>query len=219
MASRTGTQILLKDRWIPEILAAKRRLWTPKTPLGQVIREALQYLPPELAADLIDRASSVLVLQSSLRAIHIDRSSYGLPVEWDYGEVAHHVVTTAGVNYLVDAWQNIVELENLKYHGVGTGTNAEAVGDTALQTESTTILNPDNTRATGTTTEGASANIFRTVGTPTFDGAGAITEHGIFSTAATGTGVLWDRSVFAAINVASGDSIQFTMDLTCTAGG
>lgn len=136
----------------------------------------------------------------------------------DFGVVSSRVVTTAGVGFLVDAWQNLTELENLKYHGVGTGTNAEASGDTTLQTESTTALNPDSTRATGSTTEGASANIFRTVGTVTFDAGAAITEHGIFSQAATGGGTLWDRSVFSAINVISGDSIQFTYDMTATAG-
>jgi hypothetical protein len=31
--------------------------------------------------------------------------------------------------------------------------------------------------------------------------------------------VLWDHKVFSAINVVSGDSIQFTYDLTCTSGG
>src|SRR5574341_485131 len=98
-------------------------------------------------------------------------------------------------------------------------TTAEASGDTALVTERTPILNPDSTRATGSLTEGASANIFRTVGTVSFDGAGAITEHGIFSQAATGGGTLWDRSVFSAINVVSGGSIQFTYDMTASAGG
>ena len=136
----------------------------------------------------------------------------------DLGLISNRVVTTAGVNFIVDAFQNSVELEILKYHGVGTGTNAEASGDTALQTESTTALNPDSTRATGSLTEGASANIYRTVGTVTFDASAAITEHGIFSQAATGGGTLLDRSVFSAINVISGDSIQFTYDLTLTAG-
>jgi len=136
----------------------------------------------------------------------------------DLGLVSLRVVTTAGVGFIVDAWQNILELEIMKYHGVGTGTNAEASGDTALQTESTTVLNPDSTRATGSLTEGASANIFRSVGTLTFDGSAAITEHGLFSQAATGGGTLFDRSVFSAINVASGDSIQFTYDATFTAG-
>jgi len=136
----------------------------------------------------------------------------------DLGVISLRVVTTAGVGFIVDAFQNSVELENMKYHGVGTGTTAEASGDTALVTESTTVLDPDSTRATGTTTEGASANIYRTVGTVLFDGSAAITEHGVFSQAATGGGVLLDRSVFAAINVASGDSIQFTYELTFTAG-
>lgn len=140
----------------------------------------------------------------------------GEPVE--LGLASLRVVTTAGVGFIVDAFQNLTELENLKYHGCGTGTTAEASSDTALVTESTTALNPDSTRATGSLTEGASANIFRTVGTATFDASAAITEHGIFSQAATGGGTLLDRSVFSAVNVVSGDSIQFTYDLTLTAG-
>lgn len=139
--------------------------------------------------------------------------------EWiNYGVLSYRVVTNNGVGYIVDAFQNSVELENMKYHGVGTGNTAEAAADSALVTESTTALNPDSTRGTGTTTESAS-NAYQTVGTVTFDGSAAIVEHGIFSQAATGGGVLLDRSVFSAINVASGDSIQFTYTLTFTAGG
>ncbi|HEX6293356.1 MAG TPA: hypothetical protein VFZ66_29515 [Herpetosiphonaceae bacterium] len=136
-----------------------------------------------------------------------------------YGTLGYRVVTTAGVGYLVDAFQNATELENLKYHGVGTGSTAEASGDTALVTESTTALNPDSTRATGSTTEGASANIYRTVGTLTADAQIVAREHGIFSQAATGGGTLLDRTVFAAITLESGDSLQTTYDLTCSAGG
>lgn len=136
----------------------------------------------------------------------------------DLGVVSLRVVTTAGVNFIVDAFQNTKEVENLKYHGAGTTNTAEAVGDTALAAECTTVLNPDSTRATGSTTEGAGANIYRTVGTLTFDGSAAVVEHGIFDQAATGGGTLLDRSVFATINVANLDSIQFTYDLTFTAG-
>lgn len=136
----------------------------------------------------------------------------------ELGLISMRVVTNNGVGFIVDAFQNLTELENMKYHGVGTGVAAEAAGDSALGTESTTALNPDNTRATGSTTESA-ANIYRTVGTPAFDASEAITEHGIFSQAATGGGTLLDRSVFSAINVVSGDSIQFTYDLTLSAGG
>jgi hypothetical protein len=45
------------------------------------------------------------------------------------------------------------------------------------------------------------------------------TEHGILSQAATGGGVLLDRSVFVAINLGNGDGPQTTYRLTVTAGG
>lgn len=141
------------------------------------------------------------------------------------GEIEHlgllstKVITDAGVAFLVDDWDaNGQDISTMNFHGCGTGAVAEAAGDTALGAESTTILNPDSTRATGTRSQPA-ANQYRTVGTLTFDGSGAITEHGILSQAATGGGSLWDRSVFAAINVASGDSIQFTYTCTVSSGG
>jgi hypothetical protein len=135
------------------------------------------------------------------------------------GLIATKLVTDAGVAFLVDDWDaNGQDLTNLNYHGCGTGTTAEAQGDTALVTESTTALNPDSTRAGGTRSQPA-ANQYRTIGTLTFDATAAVTEHGIFSQAATGGGTLWDRSVFSAINVASGDSIQFTYTCTVSAGG
>jgi hypothetical protein len=127
----------------------------------------------------------------------------------DYGLVSTRVVTTAGVNYLVDAFQGTTEPENFKYHAMGTGNTAEAVGDTALVTEV-------ESRVTGTQTEGASANIYRTVATITATAGRAITEHGIFSASSAGT--LLDRSVFSVINLSTSDSIQFTYDLTLPAG-
>lgn len=125
------------------------------------------------------------------------------------GLVSTKVVTTAGVGYIVDAFQNSVELENMKFHASGTGGTAEAVGDTALVTEV-------ETRATGTTAEGASANIYQTVGTVAYTATRAIVEHGVLS--ASSGGVLLDRSVFTAINVVNGDSIEFTYELTLPAG-
>jgi len=135
------------------------------------------------------------------------------------GLLSTKVITDAGVAFLVDDWDaNGQDISTMNFHGCGTGTNAEAVGDTALQTESTTALNPDSTRATGTRSQPA-ANQYRTIGTLTFDATAAITEHGILSQSATGGGTLWDRSVFSAINVASGDSIQFTYTCTVSSGG
>lgn len=163
---------------------------------------------------LANRLLGIGVLTSKLEAVLVTHNGQ----KHDLGVLSYRVVTNNGVGFIVDAWENLVELENMKYHGVGTGATAEAATDSALVTESTTVLNPDSTRATGTTTESAQ-NAFQTVGTVTFDGAAAITEHGLFSQAATGGGVLFDRSVFAAINVVSGDSIQFTYTVTFTAGG
>lgn len=137
----------------------------------------------------------------------------------NFGIGSTRVVTTVGVGFVVDAFQNIVELEIMKFHGLGTGGTAEAAGDTALVTELTTEYNPNSTRATGSTTEGASANIYRTIGTNTVDASAAVTEHGIFSQAATGGGVLFDRSLFSVINLANGDSLQTTYDATFSAGG
>jgi hypothetical protein len=139
--------------------------------------------------------------------------------EWiDYGVVSRRVVTDAGVAFLVDDWDdNTTDLTTFNYHGCGTGTTAENANQTALVTESTTILNPDSTRATGTKSQPA-ANQLRSTGAVTFDGSGAITEHGILSQAATGGGTLWDRSVFSAINVASGDSISFQYTCTINSG-
>lgn len=161
------------------------------------------------------RALNLSNFYGSLYLTHIKADGETL----EYGLASMRVVTTAGVNFIVDAFQNTTEVETLKYHGIGTGGTAEASGDTALVTESTTALNPDSTRATGSTIEGASANIYRTVGTLTVDATAAITEHGIFSSSGTGTGTLLDRSLFSALNLVSGDSLQSTYDLTFSAGG
>ncbi|MGQ0670218.1 MAG: hypothetical protein ACT4PO_11195 [Actinomycetota bacterium] len=136
----------------------------------------------------------------------------------DYGLASLRLVTNTGAGFVVDAFQNLVEVENMKFHGLGTGAVAEAATDTALGTELALQYNPDNTRATGSTTE-LSAQVYRTVGTNTVDAAVAVTEHGILSQAATGGGVLLDRSVFAVVNLANGDSLQTTYDLTVNSGG
>lgn len=128
----------------------------------------------------------------------------------ELGLISTRVVTTAGVNYLVDCLQGTQEPENLKYHAMGTGNTAEAAGDTGLVTEV-------ETRVAGTQVEGASANIYRTVATITATGARAIVEHGLFSASSAGT--LWDRSVFAVVNLATGDAITFTYEVTFPAGG
>lgn len=136
----------------------------------------------------------------------------------DLGLVSLRVVTDNGVALIVDALDNTLANADVRYHGIGTGTNAENATDSALQTELTTQYNPDNTRATGTFSQPA-ANQSRSVATNTVDASAAVTEHGVFTQAATGGGTLLDRSQFSAVNLANGDSLQSTYTLTLTSGG
>lgn len=192
----------------------------PKAPLSWRLRNMLRWgyvwgWLVTLLARLFSWLTGAVTITSELRA----RVRYADGRWVDYGVLSRRLITNTGVAFIVDDWDNsATDITNLNYHGVGTGTNAENASDSALQTESTTALNPDSTRATGTKSQ-PSANVLQSVGTLTFDASAAITEHGIFSQAATGGGTLWDRSVFSAINVASGDSIQFTYAATLTAGG
>lgn len=192
----------------------------PRTLAGELVRylwEQTRRLPhlADAAGELLELVSRAWVLESELD-VAVFRASGEVEL---YGTVSRKVITDAGVAFLVDAWQNSVELENLRFHAIGSGTTAEAASQTALVTEFTTQYNPDNTRATGSLTEGASANIFRTVGTNTVDASVTVQEHGILSQAATGGGTLWDRSLTGGQSLGSGDSIQTTYDATCTSGG
>lgn len=130
----------------------------------------------------------------------------------DYGVVSHRVVTTAYVTALATYQFDASGPAPTAYdhHDVGTGTTAEAAGDTALVTPY------GGSRATGTPTN-PGAGQYRSAGTISFSGSFAITEHGVFSAASAGT--LMDRSVFSAVNVASGDSLLATYTLTYSAGG
>jgi hypothetical protein len=125
------------------------------------------------------------------------------------GVLSHRVVTTAGVQFLKNCFLNTEEAENMNWHAMGTGSTAEAVGDTALQTEV-------ESRVSGTQSSGGTG-IYRTVATITATAPRDVREHGLFD--ASSGGDLMDRSVFASVNLGTNDSIQFTYDLTFTAGG
>lgn len=135
------------------------------------------------------------------------------------GLASTRLVTSAGVNYLAaDMAAGANDINLFKFHGFGTGGTAESTSDTALVTELTTQYATDNTRPTGS--QNASTNTYTTVATLSPDANVAITEHGIFTQAATGGGTLWDRSLFSVINlVASADSLQATYVATFAAGG
>ena len=97
--------------------------------------------------------------------------------------------------------------------GQGVGTNAAAAGDTALQTEKkadgTTSTIHAIAAATASRITGSVTNdTAQWVGTINETAVMAITESGVFN--ATTAGTLLCRQTFTAVNVISGDSLQFT---------
>lgn len=214
-----------RDSWLPDPVAEAVRTFNPRTHLGAIIKRALAHLPPDMALELIDRYRSILVVESSLELTVVrspdSRFWRGERIE-QYGLVSYKLVTDAFVAALVDALDVGVgfTLSNFRYHGIGTGTTAEAQTQTALVTELTTEYT-GNVRATGTATQ-PSANIYTSTGTNTLDsGTPALREHAVFTQAATGGGTMLDRSLFAAINLDGtvGDGLTSAYSLTCTAGG
>ena len=100
--------------------------------------------------------------------------------------------------------------------GIGTGTNAPANTDTALQTGVTASGSADGgvhaiptastTPSSQTTT--VANDTAQWQGTVTASGAIAVTEAGLFNADSAGT--MLCRQTFSAVNLASGDSLQIT---------
>lgn len=156
---------------------------------------------------LFSRVTGIPVMLGRLEARLIRADGQAV----NFGLLSLRVVTSAFVAFVVDQLQTETSVfGDFKYHDSGVGTTAENAADTAMETTD------GESRATGTQTESA-ANAYRSVGTISYTTTKAITEHGLFNDPTAGT--LMDRSVFAAINVVSGDSIQFTYTLTINAGG
>jgi hypothetical protein len=241
------TLAIAEEHGIPTMVGTLRALrFAPKhhtyvEPLRKLIREIEQPNFDAIAARRVWRAQATLAdrgmggLPGMLSLL--SRKPLGpmptLPDVWDeaayraiaeladitnFGLVSTRVVTDAGVAFLVDALQGTVEPEVMRYHAIGTTSTAEAQANTALAAELSTVYNPDNTRAQGTLAEGATANIFRTIGTNAVDGSATIVEHGLMTQAATAGGTLWDRSVFGGIALLSGNNLQTQYEATFSAG-
>lgn len=220
-----GLQIVRKNAWQSDRLQDLLRGWEPKSDLGRAVRNVLPLLPVEAALELLETVQRSAVVESSLRLwAHRKRDSRFYAGEHleAYGVVSKRLVTDAFVAAVVDALDVGVgfTLTNFRYHGIGTGATAEAANQTALVTELTTEYT-GNVRATGTATQ-PSANILTSTATNTLDsGTPALREHAVFTQAATGGGTMWDRSLYAAINLDGtvGDGLTSAYSMTLTSGG
>jgi hypothetical protein len=186
---------------------------TKNAPLSWRMKQALRGdrikgLFANKLAKLFGKITGLPVLTSELSAVLIHEDGSRV----NFGVVSRRVITTAWVNFLVDQLQTETsEFGDLKFHDSGIGTTAAAIGDTDIETTD------GEARVAGTQTEGASPNIYKSVGTITYGSGLAITEHGIFTIITGGT--MADRHVFGAINVVSTDQIEFTYEMTVAAGG
>jgi hypothetical protein len=148
---------------------------------------------------------------------------------FDYGIVSRNLITKEGVRWLADLiagdsnslLNGVPAVSNLKYHAWGTGTAAEAVTDSALAAEAAPTASDQAIAGTHVSATSGNNATFTSVGTITAISTLAITEHAIMDASQQGVNdeVYFDRSVFSAVNVVSGDSITFTYTLTINSGG
>lgn len=186
----------------------------PRAPIGWRIRNSARLaflwgLLCNWAAALFSRITGIPTITSDL-AVRVIRAS-GEVI--NFGVVDRRLVTQNGVGFLVDDWDDdTTDITTMNFHACGTGTTPAANDDTDLEAESTTITD----RVAGTKSQPA-YNQLQTIGTQSFTGAGAITEHGLFSVITESSGIIWDHHIFSAINVGNGDSIQWTYTVTIAA--
>jgi hypothetical protein len=190
-----------------------KKLPAPRPPLSWQLRQWFRQdriigLFGWYLAGLLSRVFGVVTARGMLRAVLIRADGSMV----NYGIISRLVVTTAFVNFMVDQLQTETSVwGDFKYHDSGVGTTGAAISDTDIETTD------GESRAIGSQEEGASANIYKSIGTITYTTTKAITEHGLFN-ASTGPTLL-DRHTFTAINVVNTDSIQFTYEFTVSAGG
>jgi hypothetical protein len=127
---------------------------------------------------------------------------------WQAVKVQPNLVTSAGKAGAASRINGAGGEAAFTYIAVGTGTNAAAAGDTALQTElAASGLSRVNATASRVTTS-VTNDTAQLQTTFTVTGTQAITESGILNNSSGGT--LLARQVFSGINVVNGDSLQIT---------
>lgn len=118
------------------------------------------------------------------------------------------IIPTTGKEYITGL---IKQTNNAEPNAVamGTGAGAEAAANTALSTEVETRTAGTSSQVTTTTAN----DTYRVVGTIAATATRAITESGLFNSTTVSGSILVARALFTVINLASGDSIQFTWEV------
>lgn len=151
--------------------------------------------------------------------LHLFRKHFGINFPKLFGitgymtrkAVYSNLLVTAGKGLISGRINGVGSPAAPGYMAIGTGTNAAAAGDTALQTESTGN-GYDRVATTPTTVTTDVANdTNQSVASWTVTSSKAITEMGILNAASVGT--LLVRNVFSAYTLQNGDVFQITHKL------
>lgn len=136
---------------------------------------------------------------------------------WQLSKLHANLITNAGKAAVASRLNGSGAEAVFASIGQGTGVTAASATDTTLQTEVTAsggaasgvhvIASATASRTTTTVTNDTATF----VGTVSITGTIAVTESGVFN--ATTNGTMLARQVFTAINVVSGDSLQFTWNI------
>lgn len=179
--------------------------------LGQSLLKMFRKLWP----DPIDEGGQVK------KGITAYLSAYGLRVpfitgSWGQFRLAHNLITTTGKAGAASRINGAGSEAAFTAIGIGIGTTAANVADTAMETGKKADGTADSgvhALATGSVTASrvtttVTNDTAQLVGTIAFTAGLAVTESGVFN--ADTNGVMLCRQVFSAINVVSGDSLELT---------
>ncbi len=172
----------------------------------------------EIGIRILRNGKAKLIWQE-YRFLHYFRKHFGINFPKVFGLTGYMTHEAHYANLLVTAGKGLISgrINGVgapaapTYMAIGTGTNAAAAGDTALQTESTGN-GYDRVAATLTTqTTDVANDTNQSVASWTVTSSNAITEMGILNAASVGT--LLVRNVFSAYNLQNGDTFQITHKL------
>jgi hypothetical protein len=174
-----------------------------------IVGGRLLYVPGPGEAELEGSA----VFATNLRAALIRGGELVREYELGDGVVTHAGVRLLSQDTAISA--GAATLNVMKYHGSGTGTTAATATDTALQA----AIGTTATAGTNSNADASPNATVTSVGTISYSGSYTVTEWGLFNSGTLSGATMFDHRVFSAINVVSGDSIQFTWTLTLNSGG
>jgi len=170
---------------------------------------------------ILDKNGKARLIWQEFGILHYIRKHFGINFPRIFGltgyltRKAHYanLITTAGKGLISGRINGVGSPAAPTYMAIGTGTNAAAAGDTALQTE---LSGNGLDRAAGTATLQTTTvanDTCRLVRSWTSSSVGdvAVTEMGILNAASVGT--LLVRNVFSAYTLRTNDTFEITHNL------